>query len=492
VATATVAPTRSGPRLVGTTTAESAVVVPGSDAPVRGFAERLGDAAPILVGGVPYGAEALVARLLEQVLTEVSVPPGAGSIVALVHPDDADQYRIGLWVEAVRLAGIAVDRLELVPRGEALAAASRAGLGESPDASAAAGAAVVALQRRSPETGSTTDTRSVAAPVAAGTVAAGAVVTGTVIDGAVGGAAGAVAADAAAAATGAAYTGEAMAATGAPMGGARTGAAGTAMAAPGAPMAAAGSPWAAPGAGYAGVDVPAGAAARGLTTGLRAARRLPARLPAVLGSAAVVVAAVVTIAVVRHDSSPSAPAVAPTTVTTASQQPPTVAPTTVAPATAPPTTAAATTSAEASTTTAATTTTVTPTTTPASTLPPPIDPTGSYVVTTTCSGNCVGGNDPATITDWDPVAGTFTVRGANPAEASVNGRIVGTSASFDYLIPGSTNVAHYRFTVTADGNVWTGTLFFDTKEMAAITMTRTSPPPTTLGAPTTLAAPTTT
>src|SRR5262245_52963578 len=42
----------------------------------REFKRRLGDTTPILLGGVPYSAEALMARLLKSVVEEVSTREG--------------------------------------------------------------------------------------------------------------------------------------------------------------------------------------------------------------------------------------------------------------------------------------------------------------------------------------------------------------------------------------------------------------------------------
>ena len=105
------------------------------------FAQRLGDAKPIMVDGTPYGVESLIGHLVASVVTDarakVGSEPGA---VVLVHDDDLGDYRLGLWAEAGRLAGIPLVELTLLSRSEALV---QSVVDSSGSASAAAGAAKI-------------------------------------------------------------------------------------------------------------------------------------------------------------------------------------------------------------------------------------------------------------------------------------------------------------------------------------------------------------
>lgn len=72
----------------------------------REFKRRIGDSTPIIVGGTPYGAEALVASLIRAVLDAASTvegsPPGH---VVLTHPASWSEFKIDLLRQAARLAG---------------------------------------------------------------------------------------------------------------------------------------------------------------------------------------------------------------------------------------------------------------------------------------------------------------------------------------------------------------------------------------------------
>ena len=90
----------------------------------REFKRRLGDPVPLIVGGTPYGAEALMAHLLRSIIGQVSEREGsAPSVVVLTHPANYSEYKKGLLREAVRLAGLDLDRLVLVTEPEAAAIA---------------------------------------------------------------------------------------------------------------------------------------------------------------------------------------------------------------------------------------------------------------------------------------------------------------------------------------------------------------------------------
>src|SRR5690606_24307224 len=63
----------------------------------REFKRRLGDTTPILLGGVPYSAEALMARLLRTVVDEVSSREGgAPSAITISHPANWGPYKTDL------------------------------------------------------------------------------------------------------------------------------------------------------------------------------------------------------------------------------------------------------------------------------------------------------------------------------------------------------------------------------------------------------------
>jgi actin-like ATPase involved in cell morphogenesis len=73
----------------------------------REFKRRLGDTTPILLGGVPYSAEALTARLLRSVVEEVVAREGgAPSAICVSHPANWGPYKTDLLLQAVRLAGL--------------------------------------------------------------------------------------------------------------------------------------------------------------------------------------------------------------------------------------------------------------------------------------------------------------------------------------------------------------------------------------------------
>jgi actin-like ATPase involved in cell morphogenesis len=73
----------------------------------RGFKRRLGDPTPIVLGGTPYGAEALLAHLLRAIVARVS--EGAGGppdATVLTHPASYGPDKIALLEGAVRQAGM--------------------------------------------------------------------------------------------------------------------------------------------------------------------------------------------------------------------------------------------------------------------------------------------------------------------------------------------------------------------------------------------------
>src|SRR5262245_49366523 len=73
----------------------------------REFKRRFGDTTPILLGGVPYSAEALMARLLRSVVDEVaSREGGPPSAICVSHPANWGPYKTDLLRQAVRMAGL--------------------------------------------------------------------------------------------------------------------------------------------------------------------------------------------------------------------------------------------------------------------------------------------------------------------------------------------------------------------------------------------------
>ncbi len=136
-----------------------------------GFARRLGDAEPIMVGGTPFGAESLVGHLVASIVSDARAMLGSepGAVV-LVHDDDLDDYRRSLWAEAGRLAGIPLAQLTLLPRTEAVARSAAAGAG---GVNAAAGAAKLGWERHPDLPGPDPSSTLGAAAAGAGAAAAG-------------------------------------------------------------------------------------------------------------------------------------------------------------------------------------------------------------------------------------------------------------------------------------------------------------------------------
>jgi molecular chaperone DnaK len=73
----------------------------------REFKRRLGDTTPILLAGVPYSAEALMARVLRAVVDEVSAREGGPpDQVCVSHPANWGPYKTDLLHQAVRSADL--------------------------------------------------------------------------------------------------------------------------------------------------------------------------------------------------------------------------------------------------------------------------------------------------------------------------------------------------------------------------------------------------
>jgi actin-like ATPase involved in cell morphogenesis len=88
----------------------------------REFKRRLGDTTPIIVGGAPYSAEQLMARLLTKTLGDIAQREGgAPDRIAITHPANWGPYKIDLLQQAVRIAGIPSDRVDYLTEPEAAA-----------------------------------------------------------------------------------------------------------------------------------------------------------------------------------------------------------------------------------------------------------------------------------------------------------------------------------------------------------------------------------
>ena len=99
----------------------------------REFKRRLGDTTPLLLGGAPYGAETLTARLLEWIVERVRAERGEReSLVVVTHPAGYGRYKLSFLEEAARLAGVSPIQLLSEPVAAALdyAAAERVADGE--------------------------------------------------------------------------------------------------------------------------------------------------------------------------------------------------------------------------------------------------------------------------------------------------------------------------------------------------------------------------
>jgi actin-like ATPase involved in cell morphogenesis len=73
----------------------------------REFKRRVGDSVPILLGGVPYSAERLMATLLQQVVEAITEREGsAPAHVAVCHPANWGPFKTDLLRHALDLAGL--------------------------------------------------------------------------------------------------------------------------------------------------------------------------------------------------------------------------------------------------------------------------------------------------------------------------------------------------------------------------------------------------
>jgi len=92
--------------------------------PASGLREckrRLGDTTPMVMGGKPYGAEALMAHLLRHVVQVASeAAEGQPEEIVLTHPANWGDYKLDLIREAARLAGVGEATLLAEPVAAAL------------------------------------------------------------------------------------------------------------------------------------------------------------------------------------------------------------------------------------------------------------------------------------------------------------------------------------------------------------------------------------
>ena len=96
-----------GSVLTGEAAARRAALEP--DRVAREFKRRLGDSTPLLLGGSPYSAEALTARLLRAVLDLVTAREGgAPASICVSHPANWGPFKTDLLRQAVRLADVRV------------------------------------------------------------------------------------------------------------------------------------------------------------------------------------------------------------------------------------------------------------------------------------------------------------------------------------------------------------------------------------------------
>ncbi len=123
-----------GEILVGEAAERRSLTEPGRTA--REFKRRLGDPVPVILGGTPYGPDALVAILLRSIARQVAAQlDERASHVVITHPASYGPYKLDLLAQAVRqadlgeatfvsepvAAAIHYASLEQVPTGETIA-----------------------------------------------------------------------------------------------------------------------------------------------------------------------------------------------------------------------------------------------------------------------------------------------------------------------------------------------------------------------------------
>jgi molecular chaperone DnaK (HSP70) len=92
----------------------------------REFKRRIGDPTPVLLGGVPYGAEALTGKLLRWVVERVAeLEGGPPAAIALTHPANWGPYKLDLLQQGARQANVGVARFLTEPEAAATSYASQ-------------------------------------------------------------------------------------------------------------------------------------------------------------------------------------------------------------------------------------------------------------------------------------------------------------------------------------------------------------------------------
>ncbi|GAB1691434.1 Hsp70 family protein [Krasilnikovia sp. M28-CT-15] len=112
-----------GPVLVGEPATRRGETAPGRIA--REFKRRLGDPVPLLVGGAPYSAHALMARQLDHILgTAAAAEGGPPASVVVTCPANWGPYKRDLLRQAARLADLETIALRTEPEAAAVQFAS--------------------------------------------------------------------------------------------------------------------------------------------------------------------------------------------------------------------------------------------------------------------------------------------------------------------------------------------------------------------------------
>ena len=108
-----------GEVLVGDVAERRSVAEPGRAA--REFKRRLGDPTPLLLGGTPYGADALMAMLLKAVVAQVAELRGAApDLLCLTHPASYGDYKQDLLRQVAQQADVADWVLTTEPQAAAV------------------------------------------------------------------------------------------------------------------------------------------------------------------------------------------------------------------------------------------------------------------------------------------------------------------------------------------------------------------------------------
>jgi len=91
----------------------------------RQFKRRLGDPTPLLLGGTPYSADALMSKLLRWVVDKVTQQEGAPpDRLAVSHPANWGPYKTDLLAQAVRQADLGVATMLSEPEAAAISYAA--------------------------------------------------------------------------------------------------------------------------------------------------------------------------------------------------------------------------------------------------------------------------------------------------------------------------------------------------------------------------------